>query len=395
MTADKNKPGRKVKQKYPTFRECLRHRLPIKVPTNTLAVYKDLVKIAYEEKIPWINDDCGLENIRCNALLFGTDIVGPYSMMATDSEGRYQVHNVAEYLPDVDLLTQVRTINKPAKLVKTDLEPPEQKESRPLLRKLLRSCRNIKIRVTPKASCSQLLEIMAEEGLRWVSGAELLNTDSYKYLFVEYRPSKGTGPGATEGGYSVSGSDYYPTFKSSKNLEYRTDREPAAIAGREEPVSPSPENAGRTVPVREMTWEEAAKCELPCYLWMKKKGKYSLGRLTKYERNHPGGLPFYGLNAYWDSCKPVDSAIVIVDPPEPAQPKYRPFETFEELMKAVKEHGDWVDCHCEEGFFRKIITFQITAGGLKYVNGFNLASDYAEKWTFLDGTPFGVPVDKK
>jgi len=282
MTADKHKPERRVKQKYATFRECLRRRIPIKVSTNTLAVYKALIKIAYEEKKPWIGNDSGLENIRCNYLLFNTTPGGPYSMEATDSEYHYRTLNVAEYLPDVDLLSEIN-VDKDTEQVKTDTAP------------------------TPGTSVKTV----------------------------------------------------------------------------------------RTVPVKEMTWEEAAKCALPCYLWMKnKRGRYSVGLLKGYERGSLGGLPFYGLSAYWDSCKPIDSAIIIVDPPEPAQPEYRPFKTFEELMEAVKEHGDWVDCHCEEGFFRKIITFQITAGGLRYVNGFNLASDDAGKWTFLDGTPFGVPINK-
>lgn len=154
------------------------------------------------------------------------------------------------------------------------------------------------------------------------------------------------------------------------------------------------EKTVRTVPVREMTWEEAAKSKIPCYFWMKKKGGYSVGRLTKYERNHIGGLPFYGLKTFWDSCRPIDSAIVIVEPPEP-EPRYRPFKTLEEFMKAVKDHGDWIDCHSADGFFRRVTTFQITVTGLVYVNGFDITSQYVERWTFLDGTPFGVPVDDK
>lgn len=467
MTADKHKPERKVKQKYATFRDCLKHRIPIKVSTNTLAVYKALIKIAYEEKIPWIGNDSGLENIRCIYLLFNTTPGGPYSMEATDSEYHYRTLNVAEYLSDVDLLSEIN-VDKGAEQVQA--EPPVQKESRPRLRELLRSHTNIKIKVASKALCAQFLEIMAEEGLLWVGGASIPRNEKYMYLFVEYRPSAGTGPGAAKEGYYVSGSDFSDPFDLSKNIEYEFDKDSSVTDGRKtEPAHKTapaeqddpygtywddviknktpcyfwnsnsesltvghlilvrreedvpyrysnpdaPEKWGdfehcqpastpgtsvktvRTVPVKEMTWEEAAKCALPCYLWMKnKRGRYSVGLLKGYERGSLGGLPFYGLSAYWDSCKPIDSAIIIVDPPEPAQPEYRPFKTFEELMEAVKEHGDWVDCHSEDGFFRKVSTFQITAGGLRYVNGFNLASDDAGKWTFLDGTPFGVPINK-
>lgn len=75
------------------------------------------------------------------------------------------------------------------------------------------------------------------------------------------------------------------------------------------------------------------------------------------------------------------------------EPHYRPFESAEEVMEAIKEHGDWLhgtntDCI---GFFKLLA---VTARGIDTTAcepTFHFAYDM---FTFADGTPFGKLVEE-
>jgi len=67
------------------------------------------------------------------------------------------------------------------------------------------------------------------------------------------------------------------------------------------------------------------------------------------------------------------------------QPKYRPFANAEEVMEAIKEHGDWVKN--KKGCYLKIL---IIAKNIEFGGNIMEYSDVLQEgWTFADGTPFG------
>lgn len=70
------------------------------------------------------------------------------------------------------------------------------------------------------------------------------------------------------------------------------------------------------------------------------------------------------------------------------EPHYRPFKNVEEVMEAIKEHGDWVRRSGYEQYDRIICAHDIGVGTgdigcITYIDAFSELS-------FLDGTPFGV-----
>lgn len=71
--------------------------------------------------------------------------------------------------------------------------------------------------------------------------------------------------------------------------------------------------------------------------------------------------------------------------PEPPKPIYRPFESAEEVMEAIKEHGDWVID--TDGLYLKVISIAdscigIASGTWELIEAFN-------DFIFADGTLFG------
>lgn len=75
------------------------------------------------------------------------------------------------------------------------------------------------------------------------------------------------------------------------------------------------------------------------------------------------------------------------------EPRYRPFESAEEVMEAIKEHGDWVRGN---GRYYKIV--EITDKTILRSNELEPDTLYAclfeYKLTFADGTPFGKLVEE-
>lgn len=77
--------------------------------------------------------------------------------------------------------------------------------------------------------------------------------------------------------------------------------------------------------------------------------------------------------------------------PEPPKPKYRPFKNTNELMDAVKEHGDIVIAKCSV-VYRKITTFSpydvnFGTGAMEY-------KDAYAAYIFADGAPFGKLIEE-
>lgn len=67
------------------------------------------------------------------------------------------------------------------------------------------------------------------------------------------------------------------------------------------------------------------------------------------------------------------------------EPHYRPFESAEEMMKAIKEHGDWVK---HDNDIERVFSFDHKSVNFTYSN--ILYSDAFKMYSFYDGTPFGV-----
>lgn len=75
------------------------------------------------------------------------------------------------------------------------------------------------------------------------------------------------------------------------------------------------------------------------------------------------------------------------------EPHYRPFKSVTEVMEAIKEHGDWVVALANNKWRHRIISYseQRVITGYNYedcTDGEPLSKAF-EKYTFLDGTPFG------
>lgn len=74
------------------------------------------------------------------------------------------------------------------------------------------------------------------------------------------------------------------------------------------------------------------------------------------------------------------------------EPRYRPFENADEVMEAIREHGDWVK-NIEKGWYLPVlgvtdITIKIQGDWYVFEQALNL-------FTFYDGTPFGKMEDEK
>lgn len=74
--------------------------------------------------------------------------------------------------------------------------------------------------------------------------------------------------------------------------------------------------------------------------------------------------------------------------PEPPKPQYRPFENADEVMQAIKEHGEWVrGIDQDYRGFHQIIS--VHDRGID-TYACNTSYDWALKiFEWVDGTPFG------
>lgn len=77
--------------------------------------------------------------------------------------------------------------------------------------------------------------------------------------------------------------------------------------------------------------------------------------------------------------------------PEPPKPQYRPFESAEEVMDAIKKHGCWVKDLDD-------LYYNIGRVGIDLINYFdgeyeNFHDAFSNN-VFLDGTPFGKLIEE-
>ncbi|MCQ2058694.1 MAG: hypothetical protein MJY71_02555 [Bacteroidaceae bacterium] len=79
--------------------------------------------------------------------------------------------------------------------------------------------------------------------------------------------------------------------------------------------------------------------------------------------------------------------------PEPPNPQYRPFESVEEVMEAIKEHGNWLRSIKEGyGVYNQIYSFD-NSGIVTYAC--DASYDWALKiFVWADGTPFGKLIEE-
>ena len=79
--------------------------------------------------------------------------------------------------------------------------------------------------------------------------------------------------------------------------------------------------------------------------------------------------------------------------PEPSRSQYWPFENAEEVMEAIKEHGDIVKAKNGGTMYRKITAF--TLYDVNFGTDTFIEYKYAyEDYIFADGTPFGKLIEE-
>ena len=80
------------------------------------------------------------------------------------------------------------------------------------------------------------------------------------------------------------------------------------------------------------------------------------------------------------------------------EPRYRPFENEEEVMEAMREHGDWVRTNF--GLYRQVTAMYRSmdddSNRKIKVSGCNWMpfADAFDSFHFIDGTPFGKLVEE-
>lgn len=82
----------------------------------------------------------------------------------------------------------------------------------------------------------------------------------------------------------------------------------------------------------------------------------------------------------------------LIEPP--AEPKYKPFESIEKAMEAIRKHGGWIKSKTNQGYF--------LIGALKSKKFTIIGHEYWEPFSFLlehyvfadDGSPCGELVEE-
>ena len=82
----------------------------------------------------------------------------------------------------------------------------------------------------------------------------------------------------------------------------------------------------------------------------------------------------------------------LIEPP--AEPKYKPFESVEKAMEAIRKHGGWIKSKTTQGYF--------LIGALKSKKFTIIGHEYWEPFSFLlehyvfadDGSPCGELVEE-
>lgn len=109
----------------------------------------------------------------------------------------------------------------------------------------------------------------------------------------------------------------------------------------------------------------------------------------------------YVLRAVRDGCEKerfeedVNTTFLLaylIEPP--AEPKYKPFESIEKAMEAIRKHGGWIKSKTTQGYF--------LIGALKSKKFTIIGHEYWEPFSFLvehyvfadDGSPCGELVEE-
>ena len=80
----------------------------------------------------------------------------------------------------------------------------------------------------------------------------------------------------------------------------------------------------------------------------------------------------------------------LIEPP--AEPKYKPFESVEEAMKAIKAHGGWVKNMTRNSSYAVVAYYAETVETSQYIINLETLLD---NYVFADdGSPCGVPVEE-
>lgn len=74
------------------------------------------------------------------------------------------------------------------------------------------------------------------------------------------------------------------------------------------------------------------------------------------------------------------------------EPHYRPFESAEEVMEAIKEHGDWIKWKKNDAWNHRILSYSTSK--IRYSDGDIDMTTMFDEYTFADGTPFGKLVEE-
>lgn len=80
----------------------------------------------------------------------------------------------------------------------------------------------------------------------------------------------------------------------------------------------------------------------------------------------------------------------LIEPP--ANPKYKPFESVEEAMKAIKAHGGWIKNMTHNSSYAVVAYYAETVETSQYIINLETLLD---NYVFSDdGSPCGVPVEE-
>jgi len=123
--------------------------------------------------------------------------------------------------------------------------------------------------------------------------------------------------------------------------------------------------------------------ELRAYIWSDYTGNVLKGIENEHEEER-----------FRDDQDSLWYLAYLIEPP--AEPKYKPFESVEEAMKAIKAHGGWVK-DSERNRTLLVHAYENNDKGRNLMVGFSWASleDLYEIFVFADdGSPCGVLVEE-
>lgn len=249
---------------------------------------------------------------------------------------------------------------------------------RPNLRKLLRAKRYIKIKHLQN-HWKELEEILKEENVNLINdfrevgrvcmsiSGNAFNSYSAWYVYEKYEEFD-----------NITGTEY--DLETDSLIEESIEIEEEEVTKKKETVI-------------EKTWNQIIAERIPCYFW---NGSFImqnvyLGWLDTVFENQTQKFKGSGMSFSYTAptmyCKPIDPRIVIVEEKKPVM-KYRPFKNFEEVMEAIKVHGQWIQNKNKDYYYLFI-------HHLNFQNNSVQMMELFKGYKFLDDSPFGVLEEVK